>query len=222
MAVNNSRHIAVVGLGRFGSNVARTLYQLGHTVIAIDSDEERVQSMMGEVTHPVVGNATYESVLRDFGVHNYDIGIVAIGSNVEASIMVTVLFQTMNLPYIVARAHSDLHGSTLERLGCHKVVYAESEMGARVAHSLFNPDVEEYLELSPSFGVSRLRVPDRFADMSLKEAGFSGVRDKYGVAVVALKRGNDITLSPDSDERLRRDDVLVVAGRDELVERISR
>ncbi len=221
MPVTNSRHIAVVGLGRFGSNIARTLYQLGHTVIAIDTDEERVQAMMGQVTHPVVGNATSESVLRDFGVHNYDIGIVAIGSNVEASIMVAVLFKTMNLPYVVARAHSDLHGNTLERLGCEKVVYAESEMGGRVAHNLFNPDVEDYMELSPSFGVSRLRVPDRFVDMSLKEAGLTGVRDKYGVSVIALKRGNDIRLSPDSDERLRRDDVLVVAGRDELVERIS-
>ncbi|MDA0677042.1 MAG: TrkA family potassium uptake protein [Chloroflexi bacterium] len=221
MPVTNSRHIVVVGLGRFGSSIARTLYQLGHTVIAIDNDENRVQAMMGEVTHPVVGNATDESVLRDFGVHNYDIGIVAIGSNVEASIMVTVLFQTMNLPYVVARAQSELHGSTLERLGCQKVVYAETEMGARVAHSLFNPEVEEYLELGPSFGVSRLRVPDRFSDMTLKEAGFAGVRDKYGVAVVAIKRGNNITLGPDADERLHRDDVLVVAGRDELVERIS-
>jgi trk system potassium uptake protein TrkA len=221
MPVTNSRHIVVVGLGRFGSSIARTLYQLGHTVIAIDNDENRVQAMMGEVTHPVVGNATDESVLRDFGVHNYDIGIVAIGSNVEASIMVTVLFQTMNMPYVVARAQSQLHGSTLERLGCQKVVYAETEMGARVAHSLFNPEVEEYLELGPSFGVSRLRVPDRFSDMTLKEAGFAGVRDKYGVAVVAIKRGNNITLGPDADERLHRDDVLVVAGRDELVERIS-
>lgn len=221
MPVTNSRHIVVVGLGRFGSSIARTLYQLGHTVIAIDNDENRVQAMMGEVTHPVVGNATDESVLRDFGVHNYDIGIVAIGSNVEASIMVTVLFQTMNLPYVVARAQSELHGSTLERLGCQKVVYAETEMGARVAHNLFNPEVEEYLELGPSFGVSRLRVPDRFSDMTLKEAGFAGVRDKYGVAVVAIKRGNNITLQPDADERLHRDDVLVVAGRDELVDRIS-
>lgn len=219
--MNNSRHIVVAGLGRFGSNAARTLYQLGHTVMAIDNDDERVQAMMGSVTHPVVGDATSEAVLRDFGVHNYDIGIVAIGSNVEASIMVTVLFQTMNLPYIVARAHSELHANTLQRLGCHKVVHAEAEMGTRVAHSLFNPDVEEYMELSAAFGVSRLQIPDRFADMTLKEAGFAGPRDKYGIAIVALKRGNDITLSPDSAERLRRGDVLVVAGRDELVERIS-
>ena len=96
---------------------------------------------MGEVTYPVAGDATQEAVLRELGVHNFDIGIVGIGANVEASIMVTVLFQTMNLPYIVARAHSELHGNTLRRLGCHRVIHAEEETGTRLAHSLFNPDV---------------------------------------------------------------------------------
>ena len=216
-----AQQVVVVGLGRFGGNVARTLYQLGHDVMAIDEDEERVQEMMGHVTYAVAGDATQESVLRELGVHNFDIGIVGIGSNVEASIMVSVLLKTMNLPFVVARAHSVLHGATLERVGCDKVVHAEQEAGIRLAHNLFNPDVEEYLELTPSFGVSRLKVPDRFTSMTLKEAGFSGVRDKYGVAVLALRRGDDITLSPDPDERLRAGDVIVVAGRDELVDRIS-
>ena len=219
--MRSKQQVVVVGLGRFGSNVARTLYQLGHDVMAIDNSEERVQAMMGEVTYPVTGDATQESVLRELGVHNFDIGIVGIGSNVEASIMVTVLFQTMNLPYIVARAHSQLHGNTLRRLGCHRVVHAEEEMGIRVAHNLFNPDVEEYMELGPNYGVSRLQVPDRFTNMSLKDAGFAGVRDKYGIAVMALRRGDDIILSPDPDERLRPGDVIVIAGRDDLVERIT-
>ncbi|MEK9675044.1 MAG: TrkA family potassium uptake protein [Chloroflexota bacterium] len=219
--MKSKQQVVVVGLGRFGGNVARTLYQLGHDVMAIDIDEERVQSLMGEVTYPVAGDATQEAVLRELGVHNFDIGIVGIGANVEASIMVSVLFQTMNLPYIVARAHSTLHGNTLRRLGCNRVVHAEEEMGHRLAHSLFNPDVEEYMELAEAFGVSRLQVPERFTNMTLDEAGFAGARDKYGIAVVALKRGNDITLSPDSNERLRAGDVLVVAGRDEYVSRIT-
>ncbi|MEX0761713.1 MAG: TrkA family potassium uptake protein [Dehalococcoidia bacterium] len=216
-----SQQVVVVGLGRFGGNVARTLYQLGHDVMAIDHDEERVQSMMGEVTYAVAGDATQESVLRELGVHNFDIGIVGIGSSIEASIMVSVLFKTMNLPYIVARAHSELHGNTLQRIGCDKVIHAEAEAGTRLAHNLFNPDVQEYMELSPSFGISRLLVPDRFTNMTLKEAGLAGVRDKYGIAVFALKRGDEITLSPDSDERLRPGDVIVVAGKDELIDRIS-
>jgi len=215
------QQVVVVGLGRFGSGVARTLYQLGHDVMAIDQNDQRVQSMMGEVTYAVRGDSTNEAVLRELGVHNFDIGIVAIGANVEANIMVTVLLKTMGLPYIVSRAHSELHANTLARIGCNKVIQPEGEMGSRLAHSLFNPDVQEYLELTPAFGISRIRVPDRFTNMTLRESGFAGVRDKYGVAVLALKRADDITLSPDGGERLQTGDVLVVAGRDEQVDKIS-
>ena len=219
--MKTKQQVVVVGLGRFGGNVARTLYQLGHDVLAIDINEERVQTLMGEVTYPVAGDATQEGVLRELGVHNFDIGIVGIGANIEASIMVSVLFQTMNLPYIVARAHSTLHGNTLDRLGCHRVIHAEEEMGNRLAHSLFNPDVEEYMELADAFGVSRIQVPDRFWNMTLDEAGFPSARDKYGIATVALKRGDEIILSPDSEEKLRDGDVLVVAGRDEYINQIT-
>ena len=219
--MKTKQQVVVVGLGRFGGNVARTLYQLGHDVMALDINEERVQTLMGEVTYPIAVDATQETVLRELGVHNVDIGIVGIGANIEASIMVNVLFQTMNIPYVVARAHSTLHGNTLRRLGCHRVVHAEEEMGSRLAHSLFNPDVEEYMELADAFGVSRVQVPDRLTNMTLDEAGFSGARDKYGIAIVALKRGNEIILSPDAEEQLRTGDVLVVAGRDEYVNRLT-
>ena len=219
--MKTKQQVVVVGLGRFGGNVARTLYQLGHDVLAIDINEERVQTLMGEVTYPVAGDATQEGVLRELGVHNFDIGIVGIGANIEASIMVSVLFQTMNLPYIVARAHSTLHGNTLDRLGCHRVIHAEEEMGNRLAHSLFNPDVEEYMELADAFGVSRIQVPDRFWNMTLAEAGFPSARDKYCSATVALKRGDEFILSPDSEEKLRDGDVLVVAGRDEYINQIT-
>ena len=219
--MKNKQQIVVVGLGRFGGNVARTLYQLGHDVMAIDIDPERVQGLMGDVTYPVAGDATQESVLRELGVPNFDIGIVGIGANIEASIMVSVLFQSMSLPFIVGRAHSTLHGNTLKRVGCHRIIHAEEEMGSQLAHSLFNPDVQEYMELADAFGVSRLEVPDRFTNMTLETAGFASARDKYGIAIVALKRGNDITLSPDSDEELRKGDILVVAGRDDLVNRIT-
>ena len=211
----------VVGLGRLGSQVARTLYQLGHDVMALDQDDQRVQGMMGAVTYAVRGDATNEAVLRELGVHNFDVAVVAIGANVQANIMVTVLLKTMGIPYIAARSYNELHGNTLGRIGCNKVIHPEAESGARLAHSLFNPDAEEYMELTSSFGISRIRVPDRFVNMTLRESGFAGVRDKYGVAVLAIKRGDDITLSPDADDRLAQGDVLVVVGRDELVNRIS-
>jgi trk system potassium uptake protein TrkA len=215
------QQVMVIGLGRFGSNVARTLYQLGHDVMAIDRDGELVQPMMGEVTYALRGDATQEAVLREMGVQNFDIAIVAIGSNVEASIMVSVLLKTLNVPYIAARAQSFLHGNTLERIGCDRVIHLEEEGGRRLAHSLFNPEVQEYLEVAGAFGISRIAVPDRFKSMTLSEAGFAGARDKYGVSVIALRRGEEIILRPDPNETMKLGDALVLAGPDELVRRIT-
>jgi trk system potassium uptake protein TrkA len=215
------KQVAVIGLGRFGSSVVDSLYNLGHDVLAMDRDQNRVQNVMGRATHALAGNATDERVLRELGIPDYDVAVVAIGSDILASVMTSVLLKTLGIGYIVARAHDELHGNTLERIGVDKVVQAESEMGVRLAHSLFNPNVQEYLEITPNFGISKMRVPNRFVNMSLKELGFSSPRDKYGLAVLAVRRGKDITLNPDSDDRLQSGDWLVLAGRDELIDQLG-
>jgi len=215
------KQVVVIGLGRFGSSVARSLYNLGHDVLAIDKDEVRVQSMMGQATYALAGDATNEAVLRELGIPDYDSAVVAIGSDIVPSIMASVLLKTMGVPYVVSRAHNELHGNTLERIGVDKVIHAESEMGVRLAHSLFNPNVQEYLEITPNFGISKMRVPPHFVNMSLKELGFSSPRDKYGLAVIAIRRGKDITLNPDTDDRLHSGDWLVLAGKDELLDRLD-
>jgi trk system potassium uptake protein TrkA len=214
------KQVVVIGLGRFGSSVARSLYNLGHDVLAMDVNEDRVHSMMGQVTHPVAGNATNEEVLRELGVADYDSAVVAVGSDIVGSVMTCVLLKTMGVSYIVARAHNELHGNTLERIGVDKVVHAESEMGVRLAHNLFNPNLQEFLEVGPSFGLSRMSIPDSFVDKTIKELGFSSPRDKYGLAVLVIKRGRDVTLNPDIEDRLRSGDILVLAGRDDLLERL--
>lgn len=215
------RQIAVMGLGRFGSSVARSLYNLGHDVLAIDIDENKVQSIMGQATHALTGDCTNDAVLKELGIPDYDAAVVAIGSDVVSSIMASVLLKTMGVPYVVSRAHNELHGNTLERIGVDKVVHAEEEMGNRLAHSMFNPNVEEYLEITPNFGISKLRIPPRFVNMSLKELGFSSPRNKYGLVVLAIRRGKDITLNPDTDDRLQAGDWLVLAGRDEMLDRLD-
>ena len=214
------QQVVVIGLGRFGSSVARSLYNLGHDVLAMDVDEDRVQSMMGEVSYPVSGDATNENTLRELGVPDYDAAVVAVGSDVVASVMACVLLKTMGVAYVVARAHDDVHGNALDRIGVDKVIHPESEMGVRLAHNLFNPNLQEYLELAPNFGLSRMRAPEDFAEKTLKELGFSNPRDKYGLAVLAIKRGRDITLNPDNDDRLKAGDLLVLARKDEFLERL--
>ena len=214
------KQVVVIGLGRFGSGVARSLYNLGHDVLAMDVNDDRVQSMMGQVTYPISGNATNETVLKELGVPDYDAAVVAVGSDIPGSVMACVLLKTMEIPYIVARATNELHGITLERIGVDKVIHPESEMGVRLAHNLFNPNLQEYLEMAPNFGLSRMKVPSQFVDKSLKELGFSSPRDKYGLAVLAIRRGKDVTLNPDIDDMLRSGDMLILAGRDELLERL--
>ncbi len=215
------QQVAVIGLGRFGSSVARSLYNLGHDVLAIDTSEDRVQSMMGQVSYPVTCNATENAVLTELGITDYDAAVVAIGSDIVSSIMTSVLLKTMGMKYIVSRARNELHAHALELLGVDKIVHVEEEMGSRLAHNLFNPNVQEYLELTRNFGISRLTAPDRFVNMNLNELGFSRPRDRYGLVVLAIVRGNDITLNPDSGERIRRGDNLVISGRDEQLETLQ-
>ena len=215
------RQVVVIGLGRFGSSVVGSFYNLGHDVLAIDNDESRVQSVVGQATYAIKADATNESVLRELGIPDYDAAVVAIGSAIVPSIMASVLLKTMGVPYVVSRAYNKLHGNTLERIGVDKVIHAESEMGVRLAHSLFNPNVEEYLEITPNYGISKMKVPQRLTNMTIKEMGFSNPRDKYGLAVLAIRHGRDITLNPDGDDRLGEGDWLVVAGRDDLLEHLE-
>lgn len=215
------QQVAVIGLGRFGTNVVRSLYNLGHDVLAIDNREDRVQSVMGQATYALTADATNEAVFRELGIPDYDAAVVAIGSDIVPSIMASVLLKDIGVPYVVSRAYNELHGNTLERIGVDKVIHAEAEMGVRLAHSLFNPNVQEYLELTPNFGISTMKVPSRFVNMSLKELGFSSPRDRYGLAVLAVRRGKEVTLNPDTDDRLQDGDWVVLAGRGELLDRLD-
>ena len=215
-----NQQIAIIGLGRFGSSVAYTLYQMGHDVLALEIDEARVQAAMGQVTYPVQGDATQEAVLKELGIHNFDMAVVAIGSNVEASIMTTVLLKSMGVPHIVARAKTQLHGQTLERVGADVVVHPEQETGEHVARGLFHPEVQEYMELAPNFGISKVKASALTINRTLKEAGLTGARDKYGLAVLAIRRGKDVILLPSEDERIQEEDILVLASKEEMLDKL--
>ena len=214
------RQVVVVGMGRFGSSVARELYQMGHDVLAIDKEESEVQELLGQVTYAVKADATNEAVLRELGVPNFDVAVVAVGTDIQASVLTTVLLKSLGVPRVIARATNALHGLTLERIGADKVVYPEQEMGVRVAHVHFITDVLDYMEVVPNFGISKIRPPDHIFNRSLEEAGLGGPRDKYGIAVLAIKRGREHILTPSKDEVVRPGDILVVAGKAESLGRL--
>ena len=215
------KQVVVVGLGRFGSSVARELYQTGHDVLAIDLEESNVQELLGMVTYAVKADATNETVLEELGVSNFDVGLVGIGSDMQSSILVTVLLKSQGVPFIIARAANQLHGNTLERVGADKVVYPEQEMGRRLAHTEFNPGELDYMEIAPSTGISKMRPLGSMIRQTLEEAGLSGPREKYGVAVLAIRRSREVLLTPSKDEEIKPGDVLIVAGKNEELGKLN-
>ena len=215
------QNIIVAGAGRFGSQVATSLFQLGHDVLAVDQDQARIQELIGRVTYSVAGDVTDEVLMRDLGVENFDVAIVAIGRNVESSIMTAVLLRSLEIPMVVARARNRLHAETLQRIGCQRVINAEEEAGMRLAQTLFTPNVTDYLPLGGSQGISRLQMPDRFRDKTLREAGFTEFQDQNQLSVLALIRDQNAKLIPDLDELTIPSDEIVVAGDKDLVDELS-
>jgi trk system potassium uptake protein TrkA len=213
-----AQQVAVIGMGRFGVSLARELYRVGHDVLAVDSNPGLTQQMMGQVTYSVTGDSTSEELLEEVGIRNFDTCVVAIGTDIQSSVLTTVLLkQTFEIPHVVARATNILHGKTLQAVGADRVVFPEQEMGLRTAHSLFQREVLEYMELTSGFGFSMVMATQDMIDTSIEQAGFGNARDKYGVSVVAIRRGRDPILSPSKDEVLQEGDVLVLAAPEDTL-----
>ena len=217
-----AHQVAVIGMGRFGISLARELYQIGHDVLAIDRDESLSQQMMGHVTYTVTGDSTSSELLEEAGIRNFDTAVVAIGTDIQSSVLTTVLLKQFGLGQVIARATNELHGKTLEAVGADRVVYPEHETGLRTAHSLFQREVVEYMELTSEFGFSKINVTSDMAGKTLEQAGFGPARDKYGAAVVAIRRGREPILSPSKDEKIQEGDQLVLAGPEDTLERMSK
>ena len=214
------KQVAVIGIGRFGRSVATELYNLGHDVLAIDKIEDRVQDMLGKVTYPVSGDATNESTLRELGIASYDAAIVAIGSDTVSSLMTSVLLKSIGVPYVVARAQDELQRNALKRIQVDKTLLAEQEMGAQLAHNLFNPNVIEYMGMTANYGISKVEISDSQKGKSLKELNIGTSRDKYNLTALGIIRSKNIILNPDINEVMKKDDILILAGNNELIDKM--
>ncbi len=213
------KQIVVIGLGRFGISIAKTLHGVGHDVLALDANDKAVQKISSEITHSIQADGTNEVVLRELGVSNFDIAIVAIGSAVEASVLCTILLKKLGVPYVIARADNDLHGSILERIGADKVVYPEQEMGTRVAHVVTLTDVSLFMPLIAGYGVAKLTAPVYLVGKQITDVGF-GPKGKYEVAVLLIQREKEIIVTPSLQEIIREKDVLVTAGNSDNLEKL--
>ncbi len=208
---------AVIGLGRFGSSVARTLSRMGYEVLAVDTDADKVNDLTDEVTYAVQVDAMEEKALKSLGLRNFDVVVVAIGQEIKASILVTVMLKEMGVRKIVAKANDELHGKVLQKVGADVVIFPERDMGVRVAHALVSRNVIDEIHLSPDYSIMEVVVPARFIGKSLGE---SALRQKYGVTVLAIRRGEDIIISPGAGQVLKEGDVLVAIGRDDRLKQL--
>jgi trk system potassium uptake protein TrkA len=212
------KSFAVLGLGRFGTSVANSLADMGFNVLAIDSHEENISQLSESVTHAITGDVTNENLLKSIGIRNFDVAIVAIGNDMQSSILTTILLKEAGVPYVVSKAQNDLHARVLEKVGADRVVFPEKDMGIRVAHNLSKTNVLDFIELSKDNSIMEIIPPKKWVNQSLKDAH---IRQESGISIIAIKSGVSIVVSPKSDYIIQSDDILVIIGLNRDIQKLE-
>ena len=213
-----AKQYLVLGLGRFGMSIAKTLCELGQEVLAVDSDAELVNDIAPYVTQAMQLDATDEDVLATLGVNNFDAAIVSIGQNTRDSILVCVILKELGVPYLIAKANDDLHAKVLRKIGADRVIFPERDMGARVARSILTPNVLDLMNLSDDYQIIEIRVPSKWVGNSI--IGLN-VRRHYGLNILAIHRQERFLVSPAPDMLFASGDTLLVMGKKEDIERLE-
>lgn len=216
-AFSKGDSVVVIGLGRFGGAVSQSLIRLGHDVMGIDTNAERVQVWADKLTHAVQADSTNESVMLQLGVADFSHAIVGIGSDLAASLMTLMVLTQLGIKDIWVKAMTADHGQIAERMGAHHVVYPEADMGARVAH-LITGRLMDFIEFEDGFGIAKIRAPEYTLNRMLSE---SHVREKYGVTVVGVKRANQDFQHATPNTRIEPGDLLIVSGPTRKIEKFA-
>ena len=210
---------AVIGLGRFGGSVCKTLADAGQEVLAIDKYESRVNDYKDIATQSVVADAQDEDVLRSLGIRNVDHVIVAIGEDIQASILVTLMVKEQGVKYVTAKAQNEYHAKVLEKLGVDRVVHPERDMGVRIGRSLTSKNMVDYLDLDANFKLAEILITNQeFVGKSLAEMDF---RDRYGLNVIALAHSRQEMVLPSAGDVLTENDSILVAGPTRAIDKFE-
>jgi len=210
---------AVIGLGKFGATVVRTLHERGHEVVAIDRDRGRVQEVRDTSTQAIEANCTDQDTLRALGLQDADAVVVSLGEQMDASILVTLYLKELGLREIVVKAVSEDHGKILHLIGATEIVHPERDTARRVARGLGLRSIVEYLPLAADSSLVEVQVPAEFLGKTLAELE---IRKRYQVLVVAIKRGDGLVIATGGDERLLAGDILVLVGKDSDLDKVGR
>lgn len=210
----------VIGAGRFGTSVARTLSTLGHDVMVVDKDEAIIQNISSEFTDAVTADVTSEASLKAIGVRDFDAAVLAIGFDIQASIMAAIFLVELEAKYIVAKAQTDLHGKVLNKVGVNRVVYPERDMGHKIARSLIAPTIIDMIELSDDYSVVEVTAPDEMVGKTL--VGLD-LRARYGISVIALRRnsGGKTVISPAAEDTIEANDIIVAIGENKHLKKLE-
>jgi trk system potassium uptake protein len=213
------KEFAVIGLGRFGGSICRALIEQGMEVLAIDNSEDRVNEFAMIASHAVIGDSTDENLLKSLGIRNFDHVIVAIGDDIKSSILTTLILIELGVNKITVKAQDDYHEKVLRKIGANHVVHPERDMGRRIAHHIVSNNVLDYLELSDEHSIVEIVAGNILDGNSIIDLD---IRAKYGINIVAIKRGNDIIVSPQANEVIKAEDILIVIGADVDINRFEK
>lgn len=212
------KSFAIIGLGRFGLSVAKTLYDAGYEVVGIDTDAEIVSDYAHILTHAVQADANDELAFKDIGIRNFDVVVVAIGQDIQASILATLMLKELGVRYIVAKAQNERHGKVLYKIGADKVVFPERDMGVRVAHNLISPNILDFIELAQDYSIMEIMAPSFTEGKTLIELNF---RARFGVNIMAIKSGTQVNVAPGADDMIKQGDILVVIGHNDDIKKLE-
>ncbi|WP_026690204.1 potassium channel family protein [Alteribacter aurantiacus] len=212
------KQFAVIGLGRFGGSVCKELYEMGHEVLAVDKEEEKINEYAKYATHAVQLDSTDEQALRSIGIGNFDHVVVAIGDNIQASILTTLVLKEMGIEKVWVKAQNSYHQKVLDKIGADLVVHPEFDMGKRIAHNMSSEKIIDFIDLSDDYSIVELLASKKVSNQTLIDLN---VRAKYGVTILAIKRGDDMNIAPLPDDKVYEGDILIVMGHKNDLDRFE-
>ena len=210
----------VIGLGRFGTELATRLYACGEEVMAIDTNGQLVDKIADRVTRAVAADARDIDVLEKLGVENFDRAVVALGSDLASASLITMNLKSLNVPFILCKAHDDTYRAILEKLGADRVIIPEREVADKLALGLTHAGIMEYIELSQDFGVVEMEPIPEWVCKTIREME---LRTRYGLNVIAVRNHeNAIKIPPDIDTPIEADVIMVMLGKYEMFENLKK
>ncbi|MBQ9624909.1 MAG: TrkA family potassium uptake protein [Clostridia bacterium] len=208
---------AVLGIGRFGQNLAIELTNLGNEVLAVDLNEEHLAAIQEYVTHVAIADITDEDAVRDLGIEDFDGVIIGVGHDIQNSIMCAIICKELNVPKLWAKASTEMHAKALIKIGVDRAILVEKEMGIRVAHHMAHSNIVDYIALSDDYQMAELEVKPEWINKTISQINF---RNKYGLNIIGVRRGEHFNISALADYTIMEKDVLCVIGKNSSIDKL--